>query len=235
MKTIHSVFVAGIAVAALAGCSQSYSQGDSFAASQYSGGERQIEGSGNVVQRELAMGDFRRLELNGPMNVELRQGATPRLVVIAEDNLIDLIEAETSGGTLSLGTRGSFRTNAGLRGVLTVPSLDEATIKGSGDIDVDGWNAQALALRVMGSGDNRLRGAVDTVDAHVMGSGDMDLRGASIREATARVNGSGDIRLGSLDRLVARVAGSGDIDAGEVRSVDQSVNGSGDIRIVSAR
>lgn len=233
MKSVRSIIAAGVAIVALAGCSQSYAQGGY--ASQYSGGDEQIVGSGNVVQREVAVGEFRRLEVNGPMNVEIRQGQTPRLVVIAEDNLIDLVEADTEGDTLTLGTRGAFRTRIGLRGVLTVPSLDAAAIRGSGDIDLDGWNAEALALRVMGSGDIRATGAIDTVDAHVMGSGDIDLRSASVREANARVNGSGDIRLGSLDRLVARVSGSGDIDAHDVRELEKAVNGSGDIRVASAR
>lgn len=232
MKSLRSTLVAGIAIAALSGCSQGYAQGGY--ASQYAG-EEQIIGSGSVVQREIAVGDFRQLELDGSMNVEIRQGATPRLVVMAEDNLIDLVEAETEGDTLALGTRGSFRTRIGLRGILTVPSLEATSIKGSGDIDLDGWNAEALALRVMGSGDIRMSGVVDRVDAHVMGSGDIDLRSATIREANARVNGSGDIRLGSLDRLVARVSGSGDIDAHDVRSLEESVNGSGDIRVASAR
>ena len=233
MESVRSIIAAGVAIVALAGCSQSYAQ-EGYA-SQYSGGDEQVVGSGNVVQREVAVGDFRRLELNGPMNVEIRQGATQRLVVIAEDNLIDLVEADTEGDVLTLETRGAFRTRIGLRGVLTVPSLEAAAIRGSGDIDLPGWNAEALGLRVIGSGDIRLGGTVDTVDAHVMGSGDIDLRSASVREANARVNGSGDIRLGSLDRLVARVSGSGDIDAHDVQELEQAVNGSGDIRAASAR
>lgn len=230
MASLRSILFAGIAIAGVAACSQS-----GYTASQYSDGGQQIVGSGNVVQREMPVTDFRRLALNGPLNVEVRQGAEPGLVLIAEDNLIDLFEAEIEGDTLSIGMRGSFRTKESLRAVVTVPSLEAAAVHGSGDIDLAGWNAETMALAVMGSGDIRLDGAVDTVNANVNGSGDIDLRSATIRVANARVHGSGDIRLGSLDKLVARVSGSGDIDAADVRDLDQSVHGSGDIRVASAR
>ncbi|MFB0612175.1 head GIN domain-containing protein [Aurantiacibacter poecillastricola] len=237
MNTIRTVLVAGSAILAIAGCSQSNAQGDNYAASQYANGARQIEGSGNVVRREVAIGNFDRLELGGPMDVEIRQSATPGLVIMAEDNLIDLVEVEVEeqGGTLVLSTRGSFRTRIGLRAVATVPDLESVSITGSGDIDLAGWEADRLDLGIEGSGDIRLNGRVDTVRAKIDGSGDIDLRSADIREARASVNGSGDIRLGSLDRLTARINGSGDIDARDVRVVDQAVYGTGDIRIASAR
>lgn len=235
MKSVLHAISALAFIAAASACSQGIAREGHYAASQYANGEEQIVGSGNVVQREIAVSDFQRLELDGPMNVELRQGAVPRLVVYAEDNLIDLVEADGDGEMLTLGTRGSFRSRVGLRAVLTVPSLDAAAITGSGDIDLTDWNADTLVLRIMGSGDIRLAGSLDTVDADINGSGDIDLRRAAIREARASVNGSGDIRLGSLDRLVARIAGSGDIDAADAREVEQSVLGSGDIRIASAR
>lgn len=202
--------------------------------SVYRSGETQIVGSGVVVEENRPIPAFGALAIDGPVDVVIRQGA-PSLRLVAEDNIIGLIEARKDGDTLSLTTEGSFRTKKPILAYLSVPDLREVTINASGDVRLEGWDAPALSLSIRGSGDIEIDGSVDDIRARIGGSGDIDLAPVRVARVDAAINGSGDVAIGSVDRLVASVNGSGDIRAGDVGELSADVNGSGDISYRSAR
>ena len=57
----------------------------------------------------------------------------------------------------------------------SVPTLTGIDVSGSGDVDADGIDADAFALRSDGSADIALRGRVRRLAVDVSGSGDADL------------------------------------------------------------
>ncbi|MCJ8191864.1 head GIN domain-containing protein [Sphingomicrobium aestuariivivum] len=197
--------------------------------SVYNGGEMVI-GSGNRVrQARPVSAAVRRIVIEDASDLDLKQGA-PSLTVETDDNIIDMIKTRIEGDTLYVTSKGSYRTRIGVKAMLTLPSLDAATINGSGDIDVTGWQGEALDLEINGSGDIMLAGRVEKVDAQVHGSGDIDLRGARIGRLDVEVAGSGDIRTGAPREVKAAVYGSGDVHIdGNPRIIGATVTGTGDI------
>lgn len=225
----------GMAALLVSGCSgaQAEQKNEGSTSATYNDGSVLVTGSGNIVRDTQPITNVDRLNVDGLMDVVIRQGA-PSLTIEAEDNILPLVHVSQKGDTLTLATEGSFRTHKGIVAVLTVPDLDEVRINSSGDVRFDGWQADAIALAVHGSGDIELGGEVRHVRAVIGGSGDIDLAPVLVSQVDASVDGSGDIRLGSLDRLTASVNGSGDIEAGVVGTLDAQINGSGDIRYRSA-
>ena len=200
----------------------------------YGEGDTQVVGSGRMVEQRRTVGSFDRLTIDGPVNVVVRQGAARALVLEAEDNIIDLVDVRTSGGTLILDTHGSFRTRRGITAYLTTPGLDQVAINASGDVRFDGWNADRIELVIGGSGHIELGGEVANVHALIQGSGGIDLAPARLSYVDADIEGSGAIRMGSLRKLDASLDGSGMIEAGVVGELDAVLNGSGQILYRSA-
>ena len=62
--------------------------------------EPKIEGSGNVVTKEVAVQPFDQLEASGVFNVVLTQGAKESVKIEAEDNLQPLFEVKNDGSKL---------------------------------------------------------------------------------------------------------------------------------------
>ncbi|RPF71603.1 head GIN domain-containing protein [Aurantiacibacter spongiae] len=195
--------------------------------------EADIIGSGNVVERQVEIGNFDRIVANGPVSVEVRQGPRPSVTIEAEDNIVNLIDVDVSGDTLVIGSHGSWSSRRDVRAVVTAPGLRDIEKFGSGRVRVVDWNADSLALSTHGSGGITLSGRIDTLALSTGGSGSIDAGEATVRDATASTQGSGSITLGDLDRLSAAVAGSGSIRAGRVGQLTQSDSGSGSIRVAN--
>src|SRR2546423_10295714 len=59
-----------------------------------------IEGSGNVVTRDVTVQSFDALTASGVFNVVLKQGSNESLKIEAEDNLQNLFEVKNEGSSL---------------------------------------------------------------------------------------------------------------------------------------
>ena len=229
-----AVTIIGAAVA-LGACNGATAGSDGqYRSSSYGYGSEMTIGSGIAASEDRQVGRVERLAIDGPVDVVVRQGATPSLTLTADDNIIDLVRVRNEGGTLSLATTGSFRTRMGISATLTVPRLDEVKINASGDVDFENWSAEAIDLVIGGSGDIVLNGRTERVRALIGGSGDIDLAGTRASYVDADIDGSGSIRVPSVRKLDATINGSGRIEAGEVGELDAVLNGSGEIRYAAA-
>jgi len=103
-------------------------------------------------------------------------------------------------------------------------------VSGSGDVDADGIDAGAFALRSDGSADIALRGAVSRLAVDVTGSGDADLSDLAARDARVSVEGSGDAEVRAVRRLDVAVDGSGDVRYHGDPALTRHVDGSGELR-----
>ncbi len=61
-----------------------------------------VEGSGNVIRKELETKDFHNLVLRGSLHVYLSPDTVDRMFIEADDNLVDLVVREYDKGTLTV-------------------------------------------------------------------------------------------------------------------------------------
>lgn len=182
--------------------------------------------------RALAPG-LRALELDGPIDLTLRYGATPSLRVSGEQRMLGNVEVSDADRVLHIGIRGMvLRHRQPLEVELVLPDLEAVTIDGSGDSTVNGFSGEHIAIQLNGSGSLRFNGRYRQVTAGLSGSGDLDVNGgAAIDRVEARLTGSGRITVsGNARELEAQVTGSGNLDAEHLRADDVALNqtGSGD-------
>jgi hypothetical protein len=189
------------------------------------------QGSGVSVTQTRHVAPFTRVELAGSNNVVIRVGQEQSVVVTADDNLVDRVTTEVQSGTLTIGTSpGSFSTNSPMRVAVAVPNLDAVSLTGSGNIVVDGIEAESLKVDLPGSGTLSGNGTATRLAVTVSGSGVVQFTRLVANDVRAAVSGSGSIFVTATKSLDASVSGSGAIlYAGNPPDVTRSVTGSGTI------
>jgi hypothetical protein len=219
-------------VAAISGCAiiVAPNDGDVRVHSVFSNST--VEGDGIAARDQRQVAAHGVLEVNGSMQVEVRVGGAPSLLVEADGNLLPYIRTEAHGNTLKIANDRHLRSKNPVRIVYTTPRLTEVRAAGSGQLVVRDLNGAPLEVRKSGSGQVRLAGKVDSLHARASGSGVLDAGELRSASADLGLSGSGRMKIGEIrgDYVRASVDGSGQLQAGgAVRSLNARVAGSGSL------
>jgi hypothetical protein len=223
--------IALAALSILAGCAVIVvpdGEGGMSYKSAYNSNAVQGDGKNVVENRQVATLDG--LDVNGPMQVEVRVGQQTALQLEGDSNILPLIRTDASGGTLRVWIEGSVRTSNPIRITYSTPALRQLSANGSGSMSVSGLNGAPLELSLNGSRSVRLSGKVAQLDARLNGSGGLNASGLDSGSTIVRQNGSGRLELGRIngESLNLDLGGSGGAYAsGSVRNMTVRVHGSG--------
>jgi hypothetical protein len=191
-----------------------------------------VTGSGKVVSETRNVSGFSAVSLDGSGRLVIEQTGTESLTITGDDNLLPYIESDVSGKTLTLGEKSGTNISPSKDIVfkLTVKSLDNIDISGSGTADAKGLQGQTLKVDISGSGEVSADGAADELNLGISGSG--RYRGDGLRSKRARVDisGSGSALLAVSEKLDANVSGSGSIEYVGDPQIHQDISGSGTVR-----
>ncbi|MFL6005732.1 MAG: head GIN domain-containing protein [Gaiellaceae bacterium] len=192
-----------------------------------------LVGSGVAGSETRELPPFDRVELAGSNEVTIRVGGEQSVVVHADDNLLDRVTTRVSNGKLVIGNEaGGFTTRNPIRVEVIVPGVEELALSGSGRMDVEGIDADALAIALSGSGAVSARGRAQRVDVKLNGSGDVQLHDLVAQDVHATMSGTGRIAVNATDSLDATVPGTGSIVyTGNPPSVRKSVSGIGSVSV----
>ena len=84
-----------------------------------------IKGNGNVVEQNRKTREFSKIEVSRGMNVYISQGETHKVVVKADENLLDAIETENEGDVLIIRATQNIQSATSKKVFITVPNLEE--------------------------------------------------------------------------------------------------------------
>jgi predicted small secreted protein len=192
-----------------------------------------VRGSGDLITETKDVSNFDSIDLEGMGEVIITQGDGESLTIETDDNVMEHVKAEVSGGTLNIGFDEGLNLISPTRLIFTVGlnELSSLSISGSGDIESDRINTDSLELSIDGSGDVQIADlAADKLKASISGSGDIDLAGeATTQDVT--IAGSGRYRAGDLlgESVTVKISGSGKATVWATESLDSTINGSGSV------
>jgi hypothetical protein len=171
----------------------------------------------------------RAVELSGPIDLTLRYGAEPALVVRGEQRLLANVDTSQEGRVLHIGTRGIvLRHRQPLEVELTLPGLDRVGVDGSGDTHINGFSGERIELELNGSGSIDFNGRYRQAKATVHGTGDLTLDAGNGDSVEAELTGGGTITLaGAARSFQAATNGSGTLDAQRLRADEVKVRQTG--------
>ena len=218
---MKKLLLLAIGAVMLAGCS---------VISNLSTGGPQIVGSGKLASVTQTVGSFKSVKLEGSMDADISIGKQSGIKIEGDDNIIPNVKTEVSGDTLHIYMEsGSYSSKRQLKVTFSVPELSSVVLDGSGNLAVNSYKGDSLALTINGSGDVKADGETRKLDATVNGSGDLSLFGLKAADARINIRGSGDAEVNAAKSLDGSIAGSGSIRYKGSPAVSKSVAGSGDI------
>ena len=190
-------------------------------------------GSGVAVSEDRKVDDFDSVTVSGSSTVTITVGPEKSVKVTCDDNLIEMIKTDVSGGTLHVHSKGSYSTSIGIKVEVTVPKLKEVQASGSSNIEATNVSGPEFAIGVSGAGDVVASGQVDKLNVTVSGSGDATLKGLKAKKANVSVSGAGDAYVHATESINAVASGSGDIEIyGNPADVKKKATGAADIEIM---
>jgi len=193
-----------------------------------------IEGSGVPASETRELPPFDSVELAGSNDVMINVGGEQSVVVHADDNLLDRVTTRVSGGKLVVGNESGggtvVTTETPMRVEVTVPTLGEVALSGSGLIGAAGVDGESFAVTMSGSGVVNAIGRTDTLVVTLGGSGDAQLQNPPARDVRAHMSGWGRILVHAAEKIDASVSGTGSIVyTGDPEQVRSNVTGVGTV------
>lgn len=206
-----------------------------------------VNGSGNQVSEELVLPAFTGVALSINADVYIEQGAEQKVVVTAQQNIIDLIELDVHDGVWDISFDGCAFSFSDVKITITVPEIEKLVLTssgniygigqletnlidlvntGSGEIDLDLVDT-GIDATITGSGDIQLSGQTQSLGVVVTGSGDFEAFGLEAEDAVLTISGSGDIECTVTGDLKVTISGSGDVYYKGNPSIDVTISGSG--------
>jgi hypothetical protein len=213
-----------------------------------------LQGTGDAVVEKRTVESFVTLEINGSMNVSVRQALISdlnRIEVRAQENLIPHIITRIDGARLIIETDECVNASVPIEISVACTGVERIINNGSGnvtstntlksedfDIENSGSGNMTLSLNVddldvenNGSGDIYLSGDAHEITLDNDGSGSFDSFSMKTFVATVSNDGSGKVQLRVKDELNAELSGSGNIlYKGDPQEINLKSNGSGNIQ-----
>lgn len=214
------------------------------------------ENPGPTISKAFAVGDFQRIELAGPYDVQVKTGSKASVNVRGPQNIIERMVIEVKGDELHIHSRNErgFHFNwgshdDGVQVMVTVPALAGAAVAGSGEIAVDkvagdkfdgsisgsgelniaAMEVKALAVNIAGSGDVKIAGKAQSAEYNIAGSGDLDASALEAQDLDVSIAGSGNARGRAVGTAKVSIMGSGDAEITGGAKCDVNKMGSGDV------
>lgn len=202
------------------------------------------------------VGSFSSISLSISGDLYLSQGNETKVVIEAEQKILDLIRTEVAGGNLKIKFktgRWNIRSNKHIKIYISTPDIEgiflsgsgnitaetqikteglDFSISGSGNIVIDDLVASDLEGRISGSGDIDLSGSetVETMEISISGSGDLFAENLKVNSVEIRISGSGTCKVFAVSELEVSVSGSGSVYYKGNPMVNAKVSGSGKVR-----
>jgi Putative auto-transporter adhesin, head GIN domain len=195
-------------------------------------GSAAMYAQGNVVTRDVNVGEFSAVDLNGVMNVYLTQGSKAAVRVEADEKVQDKITVETSGNTLYVKTKkGNWSNTKKMNVYITFVSLDEIHNKMVGNLKGENMITQkSLRYKSSAVGNTVLQLDIQNLDIDIAAVGNTELKGKAAN-CTLDNSSVGSVRAGELlvDNMELKTSAVGNLEYNAKNTVSLKSKGIGKV------
>ena len=187
-------------------------------------------GSGNTISEFREVNAFAKINSSGTFIVNITQGPTQSLEIIADDNIIDKVNTRVSANQLNIYLEEGNYKNTYLEANITVPDLNGIKNEGTGDVTVfDFQRVGTMEIENVGSGNISIAGYTDNLIIENEGSGIINCSEFMAANVDLRIEGSGDCEVHCTESLNLKIEGSGNVYYKGSPTINANISGSGQV------
>lgn len=195
----------------------------------------QVEGNGNVVKEDRDVPSFTGLDVEDGIDVILSQDNSHHVTVEADENLLEILKTEVSGGVLKIYLEKNVWNRKTLKAYVTVKELSSISVSGGGDVVAEQViNANELEIDLSGGGDLDIRTRGESLKMEISGGGDAEME-VDARTMKYNLSGGGDLELNFEGKTLAgSISGGGDAEIALSNKLDLmklDISGGGDLEL----
>ena len=180
-----------------------------------------------VIEKERNVQAFTQVHVETGIDVYITPGNAQKLVVKADENVIDHILTEVHDGALHIHLEKRIRNSKTLEVHLTTTPLTHIEAQSGSDVySTQALDWRTLNLRASGGSDVHLELNVKTLECHLSGGADAVLSG-KVGQLNLLTTGGSDFKGKNLDCAKAKVKASGGSDAWVSAADEISMEASG--------
>ncbi len=174
--------------------------------------------SGVTAKRSYDASGFTKIELRGPDDIDVTNGAQFAVSAEGDTAALDQLVVRVENGTLlvSRKDRHGFswgnHEDHGVKVRVTLPSLTAVNLTGTGDIDIAALAATDADLSITGTGNITVAGSGNRLNASIRGTGDIDAAKFAAKSASISILGPGSMKGNVSGGASISIAGPGDVD-----------------------
>lgn len=172
-----------------------------------------IKGNGNVVEQNRNLGSFDEVKASRGMNVYITQGDIEKVVVEADENLLDAIETKIERNTLVVTTSKNIRKSTSKKVFVTVSEINGITsTAGSNVYSENQLKAKNLELSTSAGSNMRLDVDAGKLNVSASSGSNIKLEGHS-KEFAGKASSGSNIKAEDLtvDECEARASSGANI------------------------
>jgi len=199
----------------------------------YGQSKEKVKGTGPKITRTVDLLAFDQIESNIAADIEITQGATQKVVMEGQENILNLIQTEIKDKKWRIKLpKNVWADYDDVKIKITIPELISVGLAGSGSVvTTNTFKAEDFQIGLSGSGDMKIMVEADNIDCGLSGSGTINLKGKT-KELSIGTSGSGNVKALDCNADIVKVgiSGSGDCEVSVNQMLDAGIAGSGSIR-----
>jgi hypothetical protein len=169
------------------------------------GGKR---GNEHVIKETREVPHFHRIDAQGAVDLTVAVGEATGIAVIAESNILPLIDTTVRNGTLIISNKGPYQSS--FRVSVDVKTPDLAVLSASGAVDVQASVPEGKSLEVdlSGAASIVVSGHVTQLELDVSGAAKVDAQKLISTNLRAKVSGAAKISACAREKSHISVSGA---------------------------
>lgn len=166
MKKVYGLLISAFLIICLIGCEDDNK-------------DIVITGTGDIISQTVDAPSFNSIKLVGVANIYITIGDTQRVVLKAQQEILDVMTYEVSNEelTLSFEEDVSINTSEEIAVEIIIPEIDKITLIGTGNFELSGEKQDELIIELIGTGNVKAYNLeVDTCTITISGVGNCEVR-----------------------------------------------------------
>jgi hypothetical protein len=201
-------------------------------------GSQFVRGSGTTGEENRSVSNMTAVELGTPGAMDITIGSSESLRIEADDNLLQYIQTDVSGGRLVIKTRPGITLQPvqPIKYHLTIIRLKSLGISSSGDMTVPDLKSEAFSIAISSSGNLSMQKLdCNSLQVKISSSGDTSISALNAQSLSVNISSSGnlDIGGGTVPKQIITISSSGEYRASDLasESADVRLSSSGEATV----